>query len=39
MKENVCGYGYEGFSIDLLEKIQEFIGFEYEFKIFKEGLK
>ena len=36
-EENVRGHGYEGFSIDLLEKIQELTGFEYELNISKEG--
>ncbi|XP_068679093.1 glutamate receptor 4-like [Montipora foliosa] len=34
---NVRGHGYEGFSIDLLEKIKELTGFEYELKISNEG--
>ncbi|XP_074637316.1 glutamate receptor 4-like isoform X1 [Acropora palmata] len=36
-KPSERGHGYEGFSIDLLERIQNLTGFEYELKISKEG--
>ncbi|XP_015776388.1 PREDICTED: glutamate receptor 4-like [Acropora digitifera] len=36
-KSSERGHGYEGFSIDLLERIQKLTGFQYELKISKEG--